>query len=306
MNIEIHALTKLPKEIEVLIDRELSPHKKAAVFKRAKHYHTELILIKNGESIEGAAIVQMKAPLAEIVALVIVNQKQYAEIAKALIQTCEEQMRRGGAHVISHLFSPGHWDGAMREEILVKHLHWSAPKPFLIRLDFDCYSFHPKWYDRGCSLPVGFSLFPWKDIQENDLEIIAFLHRNEQFHTSVLPTRHPDALQTINSLGLRHHDQLIGWMVTHTFPEEPETIRYSSLFITRAYRGSGLAIQLLIKAIKLQQASPIRWSYCEVNEQLSHAPWLKFLKYRLSPYTTSVSRYMQSTRALLNNDLLNL
>lgn len=171
--------------------------------------------------------------------------------------------------------------------------HWSEPHPWLLRLHFDCYTFNPTWFTRRHALPPKFSFISLADLtveQERQIE-----HHLDQYNVKcyLSPLNDRNHLQPINSLGLAENGQIIGWMATHTFPDTPNSINYSSLYISPEFHHSGYAIVLLAEAIRLQQASSLRESSLELRNTEIQPGWMKFVKNRLIPYS---SKQVQSFR----------
>jgi hypothetical protein len=96
---------------------------------------------------------------------------------------------------------------------------------------------------------------------------------------------------------LRYRGEVIGWIVTHTFPDNPKAILYSSLYIDSDHQFKGLSIRLLQEAILTQQRHPeFTGAYCEINMELSEPNWTRFLERRLIPYSLSVEETMQTAK----------
>jgi hypothetical protein len=97
-------------------------------------------------------------------------------------------------------------------------------------------------------------------------------------------------METINSLGLRYQGEVIGWIITHR--PNPETIRYSNLYVDPRFYFKGFAISLLIKSMQLHQLTPdVPHALFEVNLTETEPSWWNFVKRRLIPYATKTERF---------------
>jgi GNAT superfamily N-acetyltransferase len=98
----------------------------------------------------------------------------------------------------------------------------------------------------------------------------------------------------MNSLGLRHQGEAIGWIVTHRVA--PDTIRYSSLFVDAKYQKLGRGISLLSQSIQRQIASEIENYTFSVAWE--NQPMIKFLERHLRPYLTGMGSSRKTVKPL--------
>ncbi len=105
-------------------------------------------------------------------------------------------------------------------------------------------------------LPEGFEIFPWSELTTNERHnILARQRRELWFPPELTPFQEVQRIEHLNSLGLRHHSEVVGWMITHRVAED--TIQYTSLFVRKELQGLGRAVPLLAEAIKRQMPSGI-------------------------------------------------
>lgn len=171
-------------------------------------------------------------------------------------------------------------------EPMLQKLGWLPPEPtFLLAKTTTAAIAQAPWLLQHL-LPAEFTIFPWMELTNADR-----LHLEQlDFPTALSPLSDLDRLEPLNSLGLRHRDRLIGWMVTHRV--DPDTIRYSTLFVTPPFRFKGRGISLLAAAIERQIASSINGITFAIAPE--NAAMLRFARRHLQPYLTVISESRQS------------
>jgi GNAT superfamily N-acetyltransferase len=216
-----------------------------------------------------------------------------------LLKAIEEGACQEGCRFLSFLYPKG-----SPLTPILQARGWSAPNLFMFRIDFDPPTFNTPWINKEYPLPEGCALFPWKELTAKEREALQRQEQQCRFHFSVSPFGDERYQQPVNSIGLRYNGEVVGWMITHTFPENPDTVRYSCLYIDDALHFKGLSIRLLQEAIRIQiDHSPYLWAYCEVNMGLSEPSWIRFLNRRLAPYCASLTKTMQSVKIFNGKDL---
>ncbi|MCB1112150.1 MAG: hypothetical protein H7A37_01675 [Chlamydiales bacterium] len=209
------------------------------------------------------------------------------------LETICKSMRSKGYTFLAIMFDTTSKVAEPLQQIL-QHSGWSTARPFMLRCHFDCFTFNPPWFKRPYRLPKGYTIIPWSEITEKEKSKIDYFNEQGRIHYTVYPYRSPNSIQQQNSVALRYNNDLIGWMVTHTLPALPDTVRYSSFYIEDDYRSFGHSVVLLIESIRRQQQSSLRWSYLEVNYLAADIQWIKFVERRLVPYTIDIERISSS------------
>ena len=101
-------------------------------------------------------------------------------------------------------------------------------------------------HERAYKITSGFSLFYWRDLTKEEEKRIEFQRKQSTFPADVYPLAHKKLVEYSNSLGLRYHGEVVGWMITHRI--DKNTIRYSAFYLDRdlRVRFPGLAVKLLV------------------------------------------------------------
>ena len=241
------------------------------------------------------ASVHPKVQIGDLFSLNIDKNHQSLSLGLDLLKYCEKECKKKGAEVLSFHYRKGDKSAPFLEEIF-QECRWTIPKLFMYRLFFDALNFYPSWYDHPPKMPDSFSVFPWTELQEKERAKLYFGLKRRAFSPSISPFFEEEKIEPINSLGVRYQDEVIGWAIAHRIAHD--TIRYTSLYIKPEFQFLGYSITLLVKSIKLQQQSNVRWALFEVNVNKVEKSWLTFVKKRLTPYTINVDILYQTWKSL--------
>ncbi|MGK5594173.1 MAG: GNAT family N-acetyltransferase [Parachlamydiaceae bacterium] len=170
---------------------------------------------------------------------------------------------------------------------ILKKTGWHPPQIIIERYHFYSPTFAPDWYlHPGPTLTKNLKISLWQHLSVKQLDSIREIIRKNPLLQDVSPFDSPYPIEKVNSLVLKHHQEILGWMVTHRYDQE--TIRYSAFYVDRDLRGLGSSIALLKEAIRRQKASSVLHAFLEVNIKRSPPYWQHFIKKRLAPYCTKV------------------
>ncbi|MCE2982624.1 MAG: GNAT family N-acetyltransferase [Parachlamydia sp.] len=178
-------------------------------------------------------------------------------------------------------------------EKILERAGWPTPKIYMWRCYFDGFTFDPNWWHYSIDLPSGMAFFSWKDLTTEDRETMQRLKGQGEILSPLWPFHDLERLDEGTSVGLRKDNEIIGWCVTHL--TDPETLRYSILYLVKEYHHSGLGIQILVESLLRQKkrfsdTPPLRYAFFELH--LSHVPdsWVRSVKKRLVPHTERVEK----------------
>ncbi len=108
------------------------------------------------------------------------------------------------------------------------------------------------WVQKQIQLPIGFTIFDWRDLSTMEREEISHRLKNDPRYAETTNPLISD-FAPFNSLGLRYKDEIVGWCVTRL--SGPETLQYSRLFIRPDLRVIGAPIALMTEAVRRQWTS---------------------------------------------------
>lgn len=185
----------------------------------------------------------------------------------------------------------GNWHQIKPLEKILSSQGFSQPQThqILCQSDIETISQAP-WLNKY-QLPAEFGIFPWAELTETERRQ---LQAADWYPRSLTPFQEEATLEPLNSLGLRHRGDIIGWCITHR--TAPDTIQYTSLYVPPKFQVLGRGILLLSESIRRQ-----------IDGQIPHFIWrvdiksekvLRFVRRRLVPHSRTVKEHRHATRIL--------
>jgi GNAT superfamily N-acetyltransferase len=151
------------------------------------------------------------------------------------------------------------------------------------------------WINRYALVPDNFKIIKWIDLPENlKSDLINEQKKSEIFPPELSPFRDEKILEPLNSLALVYENSIIGWSVTHR--PFKDMIRYSCIFVKEAFRGTGLAVILLMNSINLHVNDPR--AAAEIPKAsfvvyYSNPIMMKMINKRMKKYALSISESLE-------------
>lgn len=177
-------------------------------------------------------------------------------------------------------------------EKILKANQWIHSRPYVLRCFFQPATFSAPWLNMKFSYPKGCKEFRWKELREKDRKSVIQKEKEGHFPSYLSPLRDEKLIDPDYSLGLRMEGSVVGWVITHRI--DPDTVRYSTLYIDHSLRYSGAAIHLLANSIRRLVAAPPPVAVMDVSLSETSSSWVKLVKKRLIPYATKVVTFSQS------------
>ncbi|WLT40189.1 N-acetyltransferase [Synechocystis sp. B12] len=148
----------------------------------------------------------------------------------------------------------------------------------------------------SAKLPAQFSLFPWSSLTEADAEAIKNKMETDPLIKKFNPFVESHKLESLNSLGLRYKDEVVGWMLTHRIA--PDTIRYTQMFVDPALQPLSRSLIMLATAMNIQikTAPDIPKATCRVD--IDNYPMVNFVERRLAPHLDNLKYAWQASKLL--------
>jgi GNAT superfamily N-acetyltransferase len=176
-------------------------------------------------------------------------------------------------------------------EPILARCQWRSPETTFSLLQTDReHIIQAPWLNKY-SLPSSFTIFPWQELTPSEQ---AELTQRNDYPPSLSPLTQDTRLENLNSLGLRYQGKVVGWCLTHRI--DPQTLRYSTMYVEPKFQKLGRGISLIAEAIKRQLNQPqipyFKWSTAADNQ-----PMLRFNQRHLIPYCTRISESRFSSRA---------
>ncbi len=181
------------------------------------------------------------------------------------------------------------------EKVLKKN-DWTPPQPRMLVCNCDRKMLTAPWLQKEYPLPPEFTIFPWTEITEQERISLKNQSKNETWIPELLnPLAHENNFETLNSMGLRYRDQVVGWSITHRL--SPTTIRYSCSYIRPDLQRIGRILALYAESIKRQAAKP------EIFKAIWTVPFIyssmiNFVKRRMAKDMTSLEESRESFKMI--------
>ncbi|WP_165774754.1 GNAT family N-acetyltransferase [Candidatus Viridilinea mediisalina] len=246
---------------------------------------------------------EQQAP-AQLLSLLVLEEFRNHGIGSTLLTRLQAELRQAGYDTVTCIY-PLHKPSTPTLERLLARQGWQAPQPRLLicRIQGQAVErmllapwMHPP------PLPTAFTIFPWHNATATELEHLeATLATEPPFDPTLSPFFKPKSYETCNSLGLRYHGNIIGWMLTRRLA--PGLICYERLFVMPPFQRTGRAIALLAEAIRRHYDRegdlPLPNRGGVWLTQATNLPMARFIRRRMAPYLTSLTETMEAVCQLL-------
>lgn len=255
-------------------------------------FSTETKLIAFGATKQGVPLGICLASLDQYIVEVLhlAADHQNIEIGTTLLSKTQDEAIKQGANTFTFVYPLDTPETPMIEKILEAN-HWKGTRPFLIRGLFDPATFNAPIMQFNVQYPPGYKEFLWKDLKPRQRKDL--LHREQQKHfaPAVSPFNEEKILEPLNSLGLEHKGRVVGWAITHRV--DPETIRYSSVYVEPELKLQGLATKLLADSMSIHIKNPTKWATVEVPYLFVHPYWVDFVEKNILPAAVKITHFRQ-------------
>lgn len=269
-------------------------------------YQQQLQQLKSSTIAIGASLMQQPIGLAlaeiidggsaKVLSIFVKERYRNMGIGTALLAKLEAKLLEQGCNKVELIYMSDKPSTTALEKLLTK-LDWERPKSRMLV----CKSTTAKiatapWLHRY-KLASAYTLLPWVDlVPRHKQKIFQQQQQQEWYPESLNPFNNSNLLEPLNSFCLFYHKDVVGWMITHRI--NPNTIRYTSLFVRKDLQKMGRAIPMLAEAIRRQVDSDVVngiWTVAQENDRMT-----EFVKRRLSPYLTSLTETKGSQKLLVS------
>ena len=165
-------------------------------------------------------------------------------------------------------------------EPLLQRLGWVPPRAEFVLIQSSAERLASTGWNTRFPIALPYTLFPWLEATSADLARASTLGAP----ADLLPPASTQGLEAAVSLGLRHHGDLVGWLIAHRV--NASTVRYSSYFVAPAHRSRARGLALLAEGFSRQHAAGIPRAKAAVRVGNAQA-WRTFER-RVLPYFPAV------------------
>ncbi|MCT7951104.1 TIGR03032 family protein [Ancylothrix sp. C2] len=227
---------------------------------------------------------------ANLISFYVLPEFRNQKIGSSLLFYLEKDLKKKGFTTLEVSYQQTEITGLALEAMLRK-FNWQPPetKFLLCKTTTEKIAAAPWLYKP--ILPTEYEIFPWQELSQIETQKI---RQWQDCPAALNPFTNDTRIEFMNSLGVRHKGEIIGWSLTHRVA--PDTIRYSSLFVREKYQKLGRAVPVLAESIKRQIASPV--PYCTFSVAKENGRMLEFVKRRLQPYLTYFSESRWAVKLL--------
>lgn len=132
--------------------------------------------------------------------------------------------------------------------------------------------------------------FAWSELTDAEADGL----REQSWYPDYLSPFPEEAVEPLNSLGLRRGGRVVGWVLTHRL--DADTIRYTRLCVHPDHRTRGRGIALLGASIRRQIEAGVKYGFFGVRSE--NRPMVRFLHGRMLEHLEEVKESRLATRSL--------
>jgi GNAT superfamily N-acetyltransferase len=220
---------------------------------------------------------------AEVLSIYIEAEYRKQGIGTQLMKQLLEALYLRQCRCVRLVYSTGQLTKEALEKLLQK-LNWNNSTARMLICKADIRKI-PPWLKQPYSLPENMQIILWNEVTQHERELLRDGTKNPWIPSGLNPLDYEQNYENLNSLGLRHQDNLVGWFITHRFSFD--TIRYTCSYIKPSLQLRGHILPLYAEAIRRQLTQPnlykVMWTV-----PMSYPSMIQFVKRRLSSYMLSI------------------
>ena len=188
-------------------------------------------------------------------------------------------------------------------ERLLAASHWSAPDARLLMSKGYCREVvKAPWLDALREMPLDFELFEWTQLRADERTQLHHDVAEGKIPYELSPFTEVEDIEPSISVGVRHHGEVVAWMIVTRVPLVPNALCYRSTFVRPHLRAAqALGPVILAAALRRHAVSPIADTRPVGVYGMSFASSIKminFFRKRLAPYCFSTYESRGSVKML--------
>ncbi|MBW4508807.1 MAG: GNAT family N-acetyltransferase [Scytonematopsis contorta HA4267-MV1] len=241
----------------------------------------------------GLAESSSESEFAEILSIFVSPNYRNRGIGNGIIAKLQEELYLRGCSGARLSYTTGQPTTKALERILQKQ-DWLSPQAQQIVCKWNCQVTQVPWLQKSFRLPSEFKIFPWVEITDEErLALKKEQEENPWIPSDLDPFINEEDFEPLNSLGLKYHEKVVGWLLTHRI--SPDTIRYTCSFVRPDLQRMGRVIPLYQEATQRQSQIPdipnVIWTV-----PASHPAMINFAKRHMAPYLNSLQEIRVSCK----------
>jgi len=198
------------------------------------------------ETLGGAA---PPAGTARVLTLAVARGYRRIGVGRALLDWLETSLAGKGVHALTCRYALPPSDTLVALEALFHAAGWSAPEVTMLQCRAGRSILDAPLMRQQLRLPPEYEIVDWVDLTAADRARIAEPRQGQAWFPETLDPFHfePD-MEILNSLALRYHGEVVGWLITHR--TGPTTMYYRCLFVREDLARLGRGLALMGEAIR--------------------------------------------------------
>lgn len=227
-------------------------------------------------------------PGARLLALTVARQYRRIGVGRALLEAAQRRLGAQGVQQISCAYSFDTAEGTAAAEAFFAATGWSAPETTMVHCAADESFMNAPLLRDLPPLPPEYEVCDWVDLTPAERNSIRDRQAKEPWYPEALDPFHFEAeLEVVNSLALKYHGEVVGWLLTTR--TSPKTMYYRCLFVREDLARLGRGLTLLVEAINRH------WE--EIGHQPGLGEWstpaslprmIRFIRRHLEPHGAKV------------------
>ena len=198
----------------------------------------------------GLALARVEAPRrAELVSVYVVPDHRGRGIGRRLVEALEQSLATRDVGELAAVYALTDAGGAPIERFLAR-CGWPIGTGRMRFFALDGAIMEDPWF-KSAVLPDTYGISPWTTVTEAERGLLADRQASAWIPEALMPFRFEADLEPRTSLVLRHHWDLIGWVLTRRL--NASTLHYSNLFVRPSRNRVGrtfAALALLADAVR--------------------------------------------------------
>jgi hypothetical protein len=230
----------------------------------------------------------------DIPSLFVIAQYRQQRIGAKLLKLLEDKLRHRGCEKVSlsYLDNPN--------QVLVEQMLASCGWKKTAKTALICYGNmqNLKNFDKlSAKLPAEFSLFAWSSLTETNTKAIKAKIKTNPLIKHYNPFIESQKLESLNSLGLRYRNEVVGWMITHRIA--PDTIRYTQMFVDPAFQPLSRSLIMLATAINIQVQAISEIPKATFRVDVDNTPMVNFVERHLLTHLDQLRYAWRASKSLV-------
>jgi GNAT superfamily N-acetyltransferase len=230
----------------------------------------------------------------EVLSIFVETLYRNTGLGTSLLKRLEQEIRARDCKTIEMVYMTGQPTTPVLERLLHK-CDWEVPQARMLVCKGNEKILEAPWISKYSHLPSSYNIFPWNEITEQERQVIKEQQETQAWiPEDLIPFKHENNCEPLNSLGLRYQGQVVGWVINHRLSQD--TIRYTCSFVRKDLQKMGRIISLYAEAAKRQYEVNIL--KCIWTVPLQHESMVNFVNRHWAPYLNSLKETRGSFKAL--------